>query len=87
VIECPDGLDEDGLADFMYLQACYNLRARPGGYFENGDAKICAEVMGRGGDIVEMFRSGADPLYAALLSNPDIDEETMRKVIKEHAPF
>jgi hypothetical protein len=86
VVDVPEYLDENERMHFMYLRACYILKEKPVGYFE-GDAKICAEVIESGGDIIQMYHEGCDPLYAALLSNPYIDEVILRKTIERHIPF
>jgi hypothetical protein len=81
----PD-LPENEMLEFMYLRACYNLNVKPLGIFE-GNAAVCYEVMKDGGDILEMYRKGCDPIYAALLSNPDIDKDVLQKTIDQHIPF
>jgi hypothetical protein len=88
-----DGFTATETLNFMYLQAVYSLNTfygchiRPSGYFETNDGKICAEVIGRGGGIVDMYRAGADALYCALLSDPLTDESLFIKTIAQHIPF
>jgi hypothetical protein len=87
------GLTEDGALNFQYLRAVYSLNAfhgyriRPRGNFETRDEIICAAVIGRGGDIAEMHRAGADPLYCALLSDPLADEGILLKTVEQYIPF
>jgi hypothetical protein len=83
--EYPEGLDEEGLCNFLYLQACYLLKRKPQGVF-SGDARIAAKVILQGGDIVDMYRAGADALYAALISNPYLTAEVAEKIYKAHIP-
>jgi hypothetical protein len=82
----PPGLDENEMLEFLYLRACYNLGQKPCGCFE-GSAKICADVMNEGGDIIRMHHAGCGALYAALLSNPLLDADILQKTIDWHIPF
>jgi hypothetical protein len=84
--EFPEGLDENGMLDFIYLRSCYSLNVKPMGNFE-GNALICAEVMQRGGNIIDMYKAGADAVYAACLSGCYSDEELDREIIGAHIPF
>jgi hypothetical protein len=78
---------------FRYLQAVYSLNTfyghsiKPHGYFETHNEKICMTVIEQGGNIVEMYKSGADALYCALLSDPDPDERLLLKTVKRYIPF
>jgi hypothetical protein len=82
----PPGLAENEMLEFLYLRACYNLGQKPCGCFE-GNAKICADVMSGGGDIMRMYHDGCSALYAALLSNPLLDADILQKTIDRHIPF
>jgi hypothetical protein len=86
VPDMPDGLNEDAVLHFLYLRACYSLQVKPSGCFED-DAAICAAVIAEGGTPVDMYHRGCDPLYAALLSNPQGESEVLRKIIDQHIPF
>jgi hypothetical protein len=86
-------LSEDEMINFRYLQAVYCLNTfyghsiKPHGNLETRNEKICREVIERGGDIVEMYKSGADALYCALLSDPDPDERLLLKTVERYIPF
>jgi hypothetical protein len=82
----PDNLSEKELIDFLYLRACLYLKKKPMGDFE-GNAKICAEVLQSGGNIVDMYNAGADPFYSACLSHYDLDPAIQQKIIDAHIPF
>ena len=84
--ETPDNLSEKELEDFLYLRACLYMGVKPIGDFE-GDAKICADVMQQGGDIVAMHRAGACFIYCACLSQHGLDEEVQKDIIDAHVPF
>jgi hypothetical protein len=92
-IELPEDLDEAGILNFQYLQAVYSLNTfygyhiKPEGYFETKNEEICAEVIKQGGNIVDMYKSGADALYCALLSDPCTDEALFNKTLNQHIPF
>lgn len=91
--EVPDGMGEAETLNFMYLQAVYSLntfygfRIRPAGCFETENERVCAEVIGKGGNIVDMRRAGADALYCALLSEPFVDKELLLKTVDRYIPF
>ena len=82
----PEFLTEDEYEDFYYLRACVFLKKKPKGDFE-GNAKICAEVLLTGGNIVDMFDAGADPEYCACLSHYKLDIDVQREIIDAHVPF
>jgi len=84
--ETPDNLSEKELMDFLYLRACLYMGKKPMGDFE-GNAKICADVMTNGGDIVAMYRAGANAVYCACLSHYKLDPVMQLKVIDSHIPF
>jgi hypothetical protein len=85
--EYPENLTENELLDFIYLRACMYLNVKPFGHFE-GSAKICAEIMTAGGNIVDMYRAGAGAEYASLLSTSlNLDKEIQKKIVEEHIPF
>jgi hypothetical protein len=92
-LEYLSGLTEAEVLNFRYLQAVYSLntfygaRVRPEGFFTAADEKICAEALRKGGGVVDMYKSGADALYCALLSDPAADEETLLKTVRRHIPF
>jgi hypothetical protein len=92
-LKVPAGLTEAGTLNFLYLQAVYSLntfygyRVRPAGDFAAGTEKICAEVIERGGSIVEMYNAGADGLYCALLSDPLTDKRLLLKTVERYIPF
>jgi hypothetical protein len=92
-IEIPDGLTADELLRFRYLQAVYSLntfyghRIRTSGCFETKDESLCAEVINRGGDIVEMYKAGADALYCALLLDSLTEEDLFQKTLDRFIPF
>jgi hypothetical protein len=92
-LELPEGLDEAGILNFRYLQAVYSLnmfygyRIKPEGYFETKDEKLCAEIIKQGENIVDMYKSGADALYCALLSDPCTSEALFIKTLDQHIPF
>jgi hypothetical protein len=83
----------DELLRFRYLQAVYSLNTfyghhiKTSAYFETKEEKICAQVIEQGGSIVEMYKSGADALYCALLSDPLTDEALFIKTVERHIPF
>jgi hypothetical protein len=78
---------------FKYLQAVYSLNTfygqhiNPYGNLETENERICGEVIERGGDIVEMFKSGVDPVYCALLSDPLTDMSLLLKAVEYYIPF
>jgi hypothetical protein len=88
----PD-ISENEMLNFKYLQAVYSLNTffgyqiKPEADFETDNEKICAEVIERVGNILEMFKNGADCLYCALLSDPDTDKEILLKTVERHIPF
>jgi hypothetical protein len=82
----PDNLTEKDLLDFLYLRACMYLKKKPIGDFE-GDAKICAGILQQGGNIVDMYDAGADPVYVACLSTDKRDFALFQKIIDQHIPF
>ena len=84
--EIPKNLTENELRDFYYIRACIFLNEKPEGYFE-GDAIICAEILRKGGSIIDMYRSGVDLMYAACLSNGDLDKDVQQEIINSHIPF
>jgi len=84
--ETPENLSAEELADFLYLRACLYMGKKPMGDFE-GNAKICADVMANGGDIVAMYRAGANAVYCACLSHHKLDPVMQIKVIDNHIPF
>jgi len=84
--ELPDNLTVKELENFLYLRACLYMNRKPKGDFE-GDAKICADVMLRGGDIVDMRKAGANAYYCFCLSHHDLDPVMQNKVIDNHVPF
>jgi hypothetical protein len=92
-IDCPVGLTEEGLINFRYLQAVYSLNVfygygiMPRGYFTARDEKICADTIRKGGTVADMYKSGADPLYCALLSDPATDREILLKQTESYIPF
>jgi hypothetical protein len=92
-LEIPDDLTLDELLRFRYLQAVYSLNTfygyhiKPSAYFETKDEKIAAQVIERGGNIVDMYKSGADAVYCALLSDPLTDEALFIKTVERHIPF
>jgi len=79
-------LNEKEMYDFLYLRACVWLNKKPMGDFE-GDAKICADTLQLGGDIVDMYKAGADKVYAACLSHYSLDNDIQREIIDAHIPF
>ncbi|MDR1902795.1 MAG: hypothetical protein LBQ88_11005 [Treponema sp.] len=89
----PDGLSVREMLNFKYLQAVYSLNTffgchlEPEGYFETGNEIICAQVIKKGGDIVDMYKAGADALYCALLSDPFTDRDLFIKTVNIHIPF
>jgi hypothetical protein len=88
----PD-ISEDEMFNFKYLQAIFCLntffgfRIEPEGYFEDGNEKICSDAIGRGGDITDMLKKGAEALYCALLSNASLDKDILLKTVAMHIPF
>lgn len=84
--ELPSNLSIEETIDFYYLRACMYLDVGPKGDFE-GIAKICAEVMQRGGDIVEVYKAGVSPVYAACLSAHGLDIELQKEIIDARIPF
>jgi hypothetical protein len=92
-IEIPDDLTEGAILNFRYLQAVYSLNTfygrhiKPSAYFETKDEKLCAEVIEQGGNIVDMYKSGADALYCALLSDPCTEKALFIKTVDQHIPF
>lgn len=84
--EYPELHTEKEYLHFMYLRACYLLNERPVGDFE-GDAKICANIMAEGGDLIAMYRAGANAVYVSCLSTHDFDIDIQRKIIEMHIPF
>jgi hypothetical protein len=92
-VKIPDHLTEGEILRFGYLRAVYSLntfhgyRIRPYEGFEADNERICAEVIGRGGNIVDMFESGADPVYCALLSDPVTDKCLLLKTVERYIPF
>jgi hypothetical protein len=91
--EIPKGLTEGETLNFMYLRAVYSLNTfygyhiKPVGHFETRNEKICAGIIGRGGNIIDMYKSGADGLYCALLSDPLTDVCLLRKTVEQYIPF
>jgi hypothetical protein len=91
--EMPDGLSIHEMLNFKYLQAVYSLNTffgyhlKPEAYFETGNETICAQVIKKGGNIVDMYRAGADALYCALLSDPFTDKDLLLKTVNIHIPF
>jgi len=84
--EMPDNLTEKEFIDFLYLRACLYMNKKPAGDFE-GDAKICADVMSGGGNIVDMYKAGAGAVYCACLSHHKLDPAIQQKIIDAHIPF
>jgi hypothetical protein len=88
----PD-LPENEMLNFKYLQAIYTLNAffychiKPAAYFTTDNEHICAEVIERGGDILDMRKAGADALYCALLSDSSTDKDILQKTVDQHIPF
>jgi hypothetical protein len=88
-----DSLTAVEMLNFLYLQAVYSLnrfygcRIIPAGNFETKNEKICAEITGKGGSIVDMYKSGADALYCALLSEPLVDKRLLLKTVECYIPF
>jgi hypothetical protein len=93
VTELPDGLSHREILTFKYLQAIYSLNTfygyqiKPVAYFETDNEIVCAQVIEKGGDIVEMYRAGADALYCALISDPLTDKDLLLKTINFYIPF
>ncbi|MDR0388369.1 MAG: hypothetical protein LBH57_10080 [Treponema sp.] len=89
----PPGLTEPELLNFGYLRAVYSLnmfygyQIKPAGRFETKNEKISAEVIGRGGDIREIYKSGADAGYCALLSDPLAGRDVLLKTVELFIPF
>jgi hypothetical protein len=87
------GLTEGETLNFMYLQAVYSLNTfyglhiKPTGYFKARDEKICAEIIEKGGSILDMYKSGADPVYCAMLSDPLTDVSLLTKTVELFIPF
>jgi len=84
--EYPENLSENEMLDFLYLRACVWLNEKPVGDFE-GSARICADVLQRGGNIADMRKAGASAAYAACLSHHALDTEIQREIIDAHIPF
>jgi hypothetical protein len=86
-------LSPDEILRFRYLQAVYSLntfygyRIKPYGNLETENERICGGVIERGGTIVDMFTSGADPVYCALLSDPLTDISLLLKTVEHYIPF
>jgi hypothetical protein len=86
-------LDVNEMLYFKYLQAVYSLNTffgchlEPEAYFETGNEIICAQVIKKGGDIVDMYKAGAEALYCALLSDPLTDKNLLLKTVEVHIPF
>jgi hypothetical protein len=86
-------LSQDETLRFKYLQAVYSLNTFYGqhiklyGNLETENERICGEVIERGGTIVDMFKSGADPLYCSLLSDPFADISLLLKTVEYYIPF
>jgi hypothetical protein len=78
---------------FRYLQAVYSLNTfygyhlKPYGNLETPNETICGGVIERGGTIVDMLESGADPVYSALLSDPLTDKCLLLKTVEYYIPF
>ncbi|MDR1903917.1 MAG: hypothetical protein LBQ88_16740 [Treponema sp.] len=81
------------MLNFKYLQAVYSLNTffgchlEPEAYFETGNEIVCAQVIEKEGDIVDMYRAGADAWYCALLSDPFTDKNLLLKTVEVHIPF
>jgi len=84
--EYPGNLDEDELRNFIYLRACVFLGVKPAGVYE-GDAKICAGVLRKGGNILDMYDSGLDIMYAACLSSHRLEAGLQKEIVDGHIPF
>lgn len=86
-------LSEDEMLNFKYLQALYSLNTfygchiKPAAHFKTENERVCAELIGTGGSIVDMYRAGADALYCALLSDPFTDKTILLKTEDDHIPF
>jgi hypothetical protein len=89
----PPGLGMRETLAFLYLQAVYSLNTFHGcrlgllGAFETDNEKACAAVIEQGGTVADMYSSGADPLYCALLSDPLADKGLFLKVVDLYIPF
>ena len=62
------------------------MGVKPIGEYE-GNAKICAEVLRKGGNILNMHDAGIDALYAVCLSNGNLEIEVQKEIVSEHIPF
>jgi hypothetical protein len=92
-VVCEPVLSEDEMLNFKYLQAVYSLNVfygyhiKPTAYFETNNEHVCSEVIEGGGNILDMYKAGADVLYCVFLSDPETDKEILLKTIDQHIPF
>lgn len=86
-------LPENEMLNFKYLQAIYTLNTffgchiKPAAYFKTDNEYICSEVIEKGGNILDMYKAGADALYCALLSDSFTDKDILLKTVDQHIPF